>query len=634
MKKKVVSLCLASAMLFSLAACNKTSETNVSVSSEISVNAETVNALVGTDALGRNIEEIVTRKQNREVGLFYFLWLGQHGELSETLYDIQTLTDMYGESLDNVLWNAGELNEQGARVDTAETELESGLTDFHYWGEPLYGYYNSGDPWVIRKHLELFVQSGIDFLVMDITNGSIYLDVMEKVMLVIDEMIDDGWNPPRIILYTNTNSASTIMNAYNQIYKKGLYPRTWYIRDGKPAIIGSSQVNYENITMLPQEIKDFFTLIPGQFPYEAYESDAWPWIDWAYPQYTHNGMVNVSVSQHVNHPFSNSVYPGWSMYNANWGRGWDFDAQLNLKENILSGSNLQAQWATALDENNNVDTVFVTGWNEWVAQKLLTDGRVQFVDTVNVEFSRDLEMMKGGYGDNYYLQNMMNVRAFQAAEFGKNYTSKASGSLADSFDWSGVGKTYRDVKGEAIPRDYAAAAKYYIDYSSGSPVKTVMPNYVDNSARNDIVSVQTTADKDNLWIRVETAKAIQLNYSDPLGNCMNIFLSVEGANGGNWEGYEYLINRTIFNESKTSLHKATGNGFEFVSAGAVDYSVNGKYMTVKIPLSLLGVKGSTELTLDLKVADNVTDPSDIMSYYTSGDSAPAGRLSYRYNVKL
>ena len=205
MKKKVVSLCLASAMLFSLAACNKTSETNVSVSSEISVNAETVNALVGTDALGRNIEEIVTRKQNREVGLFYFLWLGQHGELSETLYDIQTLTDMYGESLDNVLWNAGELNEQGARVDTAETELESGLTDFHYWGEPLYGYYNSGDPWVIRKHLELFVQSGIDFLVMDITNGSIYLDVMEKVMLVIDEMIDDGWNPPRIILYTNTN---------------------------------------------------------------------------------------------------------------------------------------------------------------------------------------------------------------------------------------------------------------------------------------------------------------------------------------------------------------------------------------------------------------------------------------------
>ena len=57
-------------------------------------------------------------------------------------------------------------------------------------------------------------------------------------------------------------------------------------------------------------------------------------------------------------------------------------------------------------------------------------------------------------------------------------------------------------------------------------------------------------------------------------------------------------------------------------------------MSVKIPLSLLGVKGSTELTLDLKVADNVTDPSDIMSYYTSGDSAPAGRLSYRYNVKL
>lgn len=634
MKKKIVSLCLASTILFSLVACNDTQNIKQEVASGLSVNAETVNALVGTDALGRNIEEIVSRKENREVGLFYFLWLGQHGELSETLYDIQTLTDVYGENLDNVLWDAGELNEYGSLVDTEEMELESSLTKFHYWGEPLYGYYDSGDPWVIRKHIELFIQSGIDFLAMDVTNGAIYLDVLTKVMSVIDDMIDDGWDPPRVILYTNTNSASTIMNVYNKIYKKGLYPRSWYIRNGKPAIIGSSQDNYENITMLPQEIKDFFTLIPGQFPYESYNADAWPWIDWSYPQYTHNGVVNVSVSQHVNSPFSNSVYPGWSMYNANWGRGWDFDAQLNLKENILSGSNLQYQWNTALDEVNNVDTVFVTGWNEWQAQKLLTGDRVQFIDTINLEFSRDLEMMKGGYGDNYYLQNMMNTRAFQAAEFGKVFTNKGSGSLSDSFDWSGIGKTYRDVKGEAINRDYKAAAKYYIDYSSGSPVKKVMPNYVDNSARNDIVSVQTTADKDNLWIRIETAEDMVLNYSDPLGNCMNVFLSVEGANGGNWEGYEYLINRTIFNESKTSIHKATGNGFEFVSAGAVDYSASGKYMMIKIPLSLIGAKGASTLTVDLKVADNITNPGDIMSYYTTGDSAPAGRLSYRYNVKL
>ena len=634
MKKKIVSLCLASTILFSLAACNDTKEVEKEVSSGRSVNAETVNSLVGTDTLGRNIEEIVSRKDNREVGLFYFLWLGQHGELSETLYDIQTLTDAYGENLDNVLWASGELNEYGSFVDTEEMELESPLTKFHYWGEPLYGYYDSGDPWVIRKHIELFIQSGIDFLAMDVTNGTIYLDVLTKVMSVIDDMIDDGWNPPRVILYTNTNSASTIMNVYNKIYKKGLYPRTWYVRNGKPAIIGSSQDNYENITMLPQEIKDFFTLIPGQFPYESYNADAWPWIDWSYPQYTHNGVVNVSVSQHVNSPFSNSVYPGWSMYNANWGRGWDYDAQLNLKENIALGTNLQYQWDTALNEENNVDTVFVTGWNEWQAQKLLTGDRVQFIDTINLEFSRDLEMMKGGYGDNYYLQNMMNTRAFQAAEFGKNYTTKAGGSLAADFNWNGVGKTYRDVKGEAIPRDYKAAAKYYIDYSSGSPVKKVMPNYVDNSARNDIVSVQTTADKDNLWIRIETAENMVLNYSDPLGNCMNVFLSVEGANGGNWEGYEYLINRTIFNESKTSIHKATGNGFEFVSAGAVDYSVSGKYMMIKIPLSLIGAKGASTLTVDLKVADNITNPGDIMSYYTTGDSAPAGRLSYRYNVKL
>lgn len=36
------------------------------------------------------------------------------------------------------------------------------------------------------------------------------------------------------------------------------------------------------------------------------------------------------------------------------------------------------------------------------------------------------------------------------------------------------------------------------------------------------------------------------------------------------------------------------------------------------------------LAFEFKVADNVTQYTDIMDYYISGDSAPIGRLNYAY----
>ena len=46
----------------------------------------------------------------------------------------------------------------------------------------------------------------------------------------------------------------------------------------------------------------------------------------------------------------------------------------------------------------------VTGWNEWIAGRFKREGLpVAFVDQFDQEGSRDIEMMKGGHGDNYYI---------------------------------------------------------------------------------------------------------------------------------------------------------------------------------------------------------------------------------------
>ena len=58
--------------------------------------------------------------------------------------------------------------------------------------------------------------------------------------------------------------------------------------------------------------------------------------------------------------------------------------------------------------------------------------------------------------------------------------------------------------------------------------------------------------------------------------------------------------------------------------------MNGKYLQIAIPKTLLGLNDS--FTLKVKVTDHITHPEDIMDYYVSGDSAPIGRLSYKWKV--
>jgi hypothetical protein len=70
----------------------------------------------------------------------------------------------------------------------------------------------------------------------------------------------------------------------------------------------------------------------------------------------------------------------------------------------------------------------------------------------------------------------------------------------------------------------------------------------------------------------------------------------------------------------------------------VEYKVDGRYMTVKIPKSALGISGNN-FTINFTWTDNVHDEGDyskftgdIMDFYISGDVAPGGRFKYSYVV--
>ena len=526
-------------------------------------------------------DPLITKE--KEVGILYFVWLGQHPSEQTGNYNITELLANHPEDL----------------YDTKGTPI-SPLHKYHFWAEPLYGYYNSADPWVIARHVELFMAAGIDYLVLDTTNGFCYPNVVRTLLETLKRFQSEGLKVPKVSFYTNGASGRVVKTLYETFYKNGDYDSLWYSPEGKPMIIGITRENKGTTDQLSPvyvegELLDYFDVRESQWPTKRPQKNTFPWMSWEYPQSIHDGVVSVSVAQHSTAKilFSDPVHGR--------GRGYDPILKKNLSDQIRSGHNFQMQWNTALTRPDEVSNVFITGWNEWVAIKYVFDGEVGFVDTFTEEFSRDIEMMKGGYSDNFYLQMVRNIAAFKGKE----------ATLTEPV-MEGSGLTYSDLEGDAICRDFK-------DFSGKG-------HYSDQSARNDIVNVTVSHDETSVSFRIRTAAPITRHEKGDL-TWMNILVSVSDTSEKSFP-YDYIIGRHPRKNGRTSVERVTDSGT--IKTGHAFYDVSGNEMIVKVPINDLGLSAEN-LKLSFKVSDHVLDQFDIMDYYISGDSAPIGRLSYKYN---
>ena len=83
-----------------------------------------------------------------------------------------------------------------------------------------------------------------------------------------------------------------------------------------------------------------------------------------------------------------------------------------------------------------------------------TDRPIVFVDCCDLEYSRDIEPMSGGYFDNYYLQLCQNIRRFKGAKAlpipEDSHTILMDGSFSQ---WDQVNFGYRDYVGGNVHRE-------------------------------------------------------------------------------------------------------------------------------------------------------------------------------------
>ena len=562
---RYIALSILAAVLFSVSGCNK--ERKKLVLSKYDGPYSAVNGSYGgVDDLGRELltdTEAGGVRQGKTVGIFYFLCLGTQG--TNHVYDVQKILEK-----DPTAYRSEEawLSAGGGAAGTP-----------HWWSEPLFNYYMQTDEWVIRKHIQMFSAAGIDYLMLDTSNGTpnTYLRQGRLLLELLDQYL-------------------------------------WFQWDGKPLMVGKAEEASE-------AVKNTFRIKASQWPNEEKNDDGWPWIEFdriltdeaVYGLNGRKEIVCVSPAQHSENWMSTSAFYGGE----NRSRSF-YDGENHITEDsILYGYNFQEQWEWAIAQDP--ETIFITQWNEWHATRLdidMPDQPVILVDTATAEYSRDIEPMKGGFGDNYYMQMCYYIQKFKGSaprvNVGGENTIDINGSFSQ-WDAPEITALYQDFQNDTTARNALGYGRQ---------------RYKNETGRNDIVNLKAAKDLENLYFYVDTKEALTAPEGE---NWMTLFLRSGTQSQAQWNGYDYIVVLTAGENGglQATLKKCSG-GWNWTDVAKVSARSEGNRLMVSVPRSALGIGADDLMNIQFKWADNY-EAGNVWSFYTDGDAAPYGRFNYVFS---
>jgi hypothetical protein len=687
---------------------------------------------VATDALGRSLpvaSEVGPPRANKFVGVFYFLWLGQAGELGP--FDITKI-----------------LSKDSSAIRDPRSPLWGPELYPHHWGESVFGYYVSDDESILRKHAQMLTDANVDMIVFDVTNQVTYPQSWKALCRVFDRVKREGNRAPQIaFLCPFGDPAKVVRELWNDLYSRNLYPDLWFRWEGKPLILAdpaalsraivrgrkATAVELTTGSSLGQEftVDQPFRAVGAAAPtwgnrdsavtLSLYKStpnrdliasrrflnvddNAWLMLEldrglpagtyllemseptgkvgwWGGPRRGSNlgqaladgGVVDGARTLRVDMPndlddqirrsftfrkpqpdyFKGptgpeqwgwlEVYPQHGFYKKPGvaeevavGVGQNAaDGKLSVFTNPrahgrsfhdgnepgpagrdAAGRNFAEQWRRAL----TIDPafIFVTNWNEWIAGRfspanmpLHGTGPVTFVDEFDAEFSRDVEPMKGGHGDNYYYQMVANIRRFKGAR-PIAAVAPASITIDGRFeDWTTVQPEYRDTIGDPVRRDHRGW---------GNDL-----HYVNATGRNDIVSAKVSIDDKAVSFHVRARDKLT---SPAAASWMLLFIDADRNPKTGWLGYDVVANRKAGGSSNTVVERNNGGRYEWGSAVQVPFRVADNEVELAIPRSVLGIT-ALPAAIDFKWADNIRQTGDWSDFTLNGDAAPNDRFNYR-----
>ena len=550
---------------------------------------------VATDALGRKVGYHLDPKPDRKVAMFYFLWMGpqSHGGGPWDISRILSIDPKAISDRQNPLWGP--------------------VGDPHHWGEPLFGFYRSDDTWVLRKHAEMLADAGVDTLIFDTSNKVTYPQQYLALMRAFAAERAAGNRTPDIAFLTPFwDPASTVSKLWTDIYSIGLYKDLWFNVDGKPLILADP-------AKVDPKLRDFFTFRKPQPSYFEGPTgpDMWSWLEVS-PQHVflndkgEKEEMSVGVAQNAADGKLNAMSNPHSL-----GRSYHHGIWETKPNSVLYGYNFAEQWENALKKDPK--TIFVTGWNEWIAGRFNEfagyKAPVIFVDEFDQEHSRDIEPMKEGHGDNYYYQLVSYIRRYKGSRRPPTAGLERSIHLDEGFSqWNDVLPEYMDEVDDTFSRD--------------SPGYNGSTRLVNHTGRNDLVMMKVARDSSNIYFYAKTKYPIT-SYSD--SNWMTLFIDIDRNHATGWEGYDFLIDHRV-KDSHTTILEMTKNGWNWEPVGEVQFRMKGKELMISVPRKALGLAAG-QVEFEFKWADNWQRDNSIDEFLVNGDTAPLGRFNYLYTSK-
>jgi hypothetical protein len=276
---------------------------------------------------------------------------------------------------------------------------------FHYWGEPALGYYRSDDTDVIRTHMTELSEAGIDFIIIDNTNASLRWKgdnswnqmISQPITALLNTMMamrSEGKATPYVVFWNKTDPDTSSQDydgvtwaMYNEFMASGEYDDLFVYWNGKPFVLTTNNV--------PPSLNSTFTARKMWGLQSSLETSEWSFLQ-HYPQnvsYDANGAKEqISVSTAMQHTYMSNP-------DAVGRRG---------------GYTFWEEWTEAFEVRPKVVTI--SWWNEWAAQRYEENGNIIFVDNYTEEYSRDIEPMMGGHGDEYYQWMKQYIAAYKNHE--------------------------------------------------------------------------------------------------------------------------------------------------------------------------------------------------------------------------
>ena len=564
---------------------------------------------VASDDLNRAVIDGAAAPRDKLVGMFYQIWFTP----TNVTYSDQKIYDHYKTYLEGGF----------EAVKKVYTQGPQGW--YHYWGEPYFGYYLTNDRWVIRKHASMLSDIGIDFIFLDVTNGNSQTTSYRAIFKEYEQMRKEGLDTPDICFFLADDVSlveNVFLDVWDDVYSTGQYRDLYVMYDGKPLILGNfnklseeaRQIADENFTWrrcwaLRENIKD--------------GKDFWTWM-YETPQIASynskkgNAVEEISISAGIlantstGRSFSNGKQPKVGTLPD----GTKDYFQFNLE---TTGQGLL--FAEQMERASGVDpyVVLINEWNEWTAGRWEGSGHPTianthiswsesfYVDCFNPEFSRDIEPMKGGFGDNYYYQLAAFLRSFKGGRSAPEASGQHEIIIDGGLDqWADVWPEYRDTTGDTLHRD--------------SPGIGGLVRYKNESGRNDIVSAKVSRANGSTYFLAVCADSI----TAPEGsNWMNLLINTDRDSKTGWYGYDLIINR-----DNGSIEKFKNDSWETEKIGKGELFNGGNYIVLKLDDKTCGLSKD----FDFKWADNSTETGDVMQFLDLGDAAPNARFNYAYRT--